>query len=110
MKELGNTPADKNYKPSGIVNDLDEGQIKAVQPPCGTYITEKLAEEMAKKSFFENEIFENALASYREKWKELPPPPPGYYYAPKMGDIHREGDRFICEGTISLEPIIKAEK
>ena len=107
MNELGNTPADKNYKPSGIVNDLDEGQIKAVQPPCGTYITEKLAKEMAKASLFENMIFENALASYREKLAELPPPPPGYYYAPKMGEIRYEGGQYICEGYISLEPIIK---
>lgn len=95
---------------SEITNELSGETIKAVQLKDGTYITEKLAEEMAKKSFFENEIFENALASYREKLKELPPPPPGYYYAPKMGDIHREGDRFICEGTISLEPIMKVEK
>ena len=107
MNELGNTPADKNYKPSGIVNDLDEGQIKAVQLPGGTYITEKLAKAIEKKSLLENEIFENALASYREKLKELPPPPPGYYYAPKMGDIRHEGDQYICEGYISLEPIIK---
>lgn len=48
MNELGNTPADKDYKPSGIVNNLAEGQIKAVQLTDGTYITEKLAKSMTK--------------------------------------------------------------
>ena len=48
MKELGNTPVDKDYKPSGIVNDLAEGQVKAVQLTDGTYITEKLAKSTTK--------------------------------------------------------------
>ena len=103
--ELGNTPADKNYKPSGIVNNLAEGQIKAVQLLDGTYITEELARKAALD--LENTVFQKALASYQEKLQELPPPPPGYYYAPKMGEIRHEGDQYICEGYISLEPIIK---
>lgn len=52
MSELGNTPADKDYKPSGIVNNLVEGQIKAVQLLDGTYITEKLAKSMTKAESF----------------------------------------------------------
>lgn len=94
-----------------IINKLSGETIKAVQLKDGNFITEKLAKEMAKKSFFENGVFEKALASYREKLKELPPPPPGYYYAPKMGKFSRQDvDKvicFICEGYISLEPIIK---
>ena len=89
-----------------IINKLSGETIKAVQLKDGTFITEKLAKEMAKASLLDN-IFENALASYREKLAELPPPPPGYYYAPKIGDIRHEGDQFICDGYISLEPIIK---
>ncbi len=90
-----------------IINNLSGETIKAVQLKDGTFITEKLAKEMAKKSFFENGIFEKALASYQEKLKELPSPPPGYYYAPKMGEIRYKDGQYICEGTISLEPIIK---
>ena len=90
-----------------VINDLMEKPIKAVKLKDGTLVTEGLAKEMAKASLFENMIFENALASYREKLAELPPPPPGYYYAPKMGEIRHEGDQYICEGYISLEPIIK---
>ena len=93
-----------------IINNLTEGQIKAVKLPGGTIVTEALFKDLSKKSFFENMIFEKALASYREKLQELPPPPPGYYYAPKIGEIRHEGDEFICEGFISLEPIIKEEK
>ncbi len=93
-----------------ITNELSGETIKAVQLKDGTFITEKLAKEMAKASFFENVIFEKALASYQEKLKELPPPPPGYYYAPKMGEIRHEGDQYICEGYISLEPIIKEDE
>ena len=52
MNELGNTPADKDYKPSGIVNNLAEGQVKAVQLTDGTYITEKLAKSMTKAESF----------------------------------------------------------
>lgn len=40
--ELGNTPADKNYKPSGIVNDLTDDSTKAVRLPNGTMVTEEL--------------------------------------------------------------------
>jgi len=93
-----------------ITNNLSGETIKAVQLKDGTFITEKLAKERAKRSFFENAIFENALASYREKLKELPPPPPGYYYAPNIVEIRQEGDKYICEGFISLEPIIKVEE
>lgn len=81
--------------------------IKALKLKDGTLVTEGLAKEMASVSFLENMIFKNALASYQEKLAELPPPPPGYYYAPKMGEIRHEGDQYICEGYISLEPIIK---
>lgn len=90
-----------------IINKLSGETIKAVQLKDGTLVTENLAKEMAKASLLENMIFENALASYREKLAELPPPPPGYYYAPKMGEIRYEDGQYICEGTISLEPIIK---
>lgn len=93
-----------------IINNLSGETIKAAQLKNGTFITEKLAKERAKRSFFENAILENAIASYREKLKELPPPPPGYYYAPKMGEIRQEEDKYICEGFISLEPIIKVEE
>ena len=93
-----------------IINNLSGETIKAVQLKDGTFITEKLAKEMANASLMKNMIFENALASYREKLAELPPPPPGYYYAPKMGDIRHEGGQYICEGYISLEPIIKDAK
>ena len=48
MNERGNTSADKDYKQSEIVNDLAEGQVKAVQLTNGTYITEKLAKSMTK--------------------------------------------------------------
>ena len=81
-----------------IINNLSGETIKAVQLKDGTFITENLMENM---------IFEKALASFREKLAELPPPPPGYYYAPKIGEIRHEGDQFICDGYISLEPIIK---
>lgn len=93
-----------------IINELSGETIKAVQLKDGTFITEKLAKEREKASLIENMIFENALASYREKLAELPPPPPGYYYAPKMGEIRHEGDQYICEGYISLEPIIKEDE
>lgn len=93
-----------------IINNLSGETIKAVQLKDGTFITEKLAKEMKKASLMGNMIFENALASYREKLAELPPPPPGYYYAPKMGEIRHEGDQYICEGYISLEPIIKEDE
>ena len=92
-----------------IINKLSGETIKAVQLKDGTFISEKLSKEMMKAPLMENMIFEDALASYREKLAELPPPPPGYYYAPKMGEIRIEGDKFICDGYITLEPIIKVE-
>lgn len=110
MNELGNGPFDKDYRPSGIQNDLSEGQIKAVELKGGTIVTEKLAKAIEKKSLLEKTLFEKALAAYHEKLKELPPPPSGYYYAPKMGKIRQEGDQYICDGYISLEPIIKVEE
>lgn len=65
MNELRNTPADKDYKPSEIVNNLAEGQIKAVQLLDGTYITEKLAKSMTKAE-------QRALEAYpRDKDSEL---------------------------------------
>ena len=92
-----------------VINDLMAKPIASFQLKDGTLITDELAKQMEKASLMENMIFENALASYREKLAELPPPPPGYYYAPKMGEIRIEGDKFICDGYITLEPIIKVE-
>ena len=49
MNELGNTPADKDYQPSGIVNDIVEGQIKAVQLPDGKFVTQSLFDRHKKQ-------------------------------------------------------------
>ena len=52
-------------------------------------------------------LFDQMLASYREEVAKLPPPPPGYYYVARIGDIRQEGDRFVCDAVLTLEPIVK---
>lgn len=75
MSELGNTPADKDYKPSGIVNNLTEGQTKAVQLPDGRLVTEELAKSMinshkAARKAFPGEIFIHDRCVFRMGYEQ----------------------------------------
>ena len=53
------------------------------------------------------ELFDQMLESYRKEVAKLPPPPPGYYYIARIEDIRQEGDRFLFDAVLTLEPIVK---
>lgn len=54
-------------------------------------------------------IFERMRKSYAEKMRELPPPPPGYWYRPECTDARKEGDNYVVDMTLTLEPIVKED-